>query len=288
MTLAEAAARYAAQGWPIVPLHSAPGGRCSCGRPTCDGSGRGKHPRTPNGFKDASADSAIVREWWARWPEANIGFKPSAGALLVIDLDGPDGERRAAELGLLTEPTLEVVSGRPEGGRHRYYRHPGGTIGNVTLAPHVEIRGDNGYVLLPPSVHWSGRVYRWGGKLTDVAELPPGITARLRARAQPARDAGDGTGLRLQVGERNATLAAIAGSLRRRGCSPDQIVRVLAVVNADAVEPLDAVELEAIAHSIARYRPAAPTSPAALPPARRARPPAQWGAPVGHWEDYRP
>jgi hypothetical protein len=257
--LAQAALAYAENGWPVEPLHSAPGGRCSCGKPNC--TSPGKHPRTENGFKDASADPAVIRAWWARWPDANIGMMPGAAGLLAIDVDGPDGERAAQARGLLSEPTLEVITGRVDGGRHRWYRHPGGMIGNAPLGPHLDVRADGGYVLLPPSIHPTGRVYRWVGKLTEVAELPPPIIARLRNHRPAARHSAPG-GLRLQVGERNTTLAAIAGSLRRRGCSPDQIVRMLAPLNADALEPVGADELGAIARSIARYAPSAAPKPA--------------------------
>src|SRR2546430_1441589 len=72
------------------------------------------------------------------------------------------------------EPLRPVT---PSGGRHLWFPHPGGTIGNVVLAPHLDVRADHGYVLLPPSVHPSGAVYRWEHRLTDVKALPPDVVA---------------------------------------------------------------------------------------------------------------
>src|SRR5207244_9929350 len=56
---------------------------------------------------------------------------------LVIDIDGPEGEAAARALGLLSEPTLTVTTSR---GRHLWFQHPGGHIGNAPLAPHLEDR----------------------------------------------------------------------------------------------------------------------------------------------------
>src|SRR3990172_11227437 len=71
-----AALGYAEQGLPVFPIHSpisSNGGlTCSCANPKCDS--KAKHPRTAHGFKDATTDAAIIKEWWSRWPNANIGI----------------------------------------------------------------------------------------------------------------------------------------------------------------------------------------------------------------------
>lgn len=249
MSRAEAALAYASHGWPIVPLHHARGGRCSCPNVHCDRVA--KHPRTANGFHDASADPATVTAWWARWPEANIGFSPGRAGLLVIDVDGPRGEAAAQAMGLLAEPTLEVLTGR---GRHLWFRHPGGVIGNVDLGDELDVRADHGFVLLPPSVHATGRVYRWAGRVEDVADLPPGVAARLRPPVTSTEKMI--TGEMITEGGRNVTLTRIAGALRRHGCAEATIVAAIAVVNTDRCRPpLEVRELERIAASVARYAP---------------------------------
>ncbi len=60
--LLEAALAYAAEGWPVLPLHTPRGQQCSCGRADCGSVG--KHPRTRNGLTDASTDPDTIREWW--------------------------------------------------------------------------------------------------------------------------------------------------------------------------------------------------------------------------------
>lgn len=255
--LARAAASYAAKGWPIVPLHSAPGGVCSCGRPTCES--QGKHPRTSRGFQDASADATTVAGWWERWPDANIGFRPGSAGFLVVDVDGPVGEANAQALGLLSEPTLEVVTGRTDGGRHRYYAHPGGTIGNAILADKLDVRADNGYVLLPPSVHASGRVYRWAGTLADVVALPPAVIVRLGAGpvapgtavAKPDQlPAWMIPWLTVTEGKRNQTLTRFVGWATSKGHDAPTVLAMALGVNAAWPDPLGRDEVEATVKSI--------------------------------------
>jgi hypothetical protein len=50
----------------------------------------GKHPLTRHGLHDATADPGVIRRWWTRWPQANVGIRTGAASgLLVIDIDGP-------------------------------------------------------------------------------------------------------------------------------------------------------------------------------------------------------
>lgn len=78
---------YAQRGFRVFPLHDITGGACSCGREEC-GSG-GKHPRTKNGVKDATTALEQIRQWWARWPDANIGLAtgvdPATGKGLYVE-----------------------------------------------------------------------------------------------------------------------------------------------------------------------------------------------------------
>lgn len=128
----------------------------------------GKEPLTSNGFKDASVDRAIVLHWWGRWPDANIAMPTGhASGFLVLDLDGPEGMDTFARIdahgpGL---NTLEVATGT---GVHLYFRMPDPDIGTSNAAikarfgPSVDVRGNGGYVIVPPSRHPNGTRYQWG------------------------------------------------------------------------------------------------------------------------------
>ena len=72
--LLEAAREYAKRGWQVLPLHTPLlDGTCSGDKPDCDDVG--KHPRTPRGFYDATTDEETIRQWWRKWPDANVGIR---------------------------------------------------------------------------------------------------------------------------------------------------------------------------------------------------------------------
>ena len=74
-TAREAALHYAGQGCPVIPLHGAKDGLCSCGKPTCPCPG--KHPRTANGIHDSTLDLSIIESWW-KVPESGCIPGPEA------------------------------------------------------------------------------------------------------------------------------------------------------------------------------------------------------------------
>jgi len=181
--LKRAALYYANYGWPVIPLHSMKDGRCSCGRVRCDSPG--KHPTTKHGPKDASRNSIQLATWWDARPDANIGVRTGRNAgIVVIDVDPRHGgDESLAELvrehGELPA-TVEALTGG--GGRHLVFKHPGGTIRNRSnMRPGIDVRGDGGYIVAPPSNHASGGQYRWreghGPHETTPAEMPAWLLA---------------------------------------------------------------------------------------------------------------
>ena len=124
----------------------------------------GKHPCTPNGVKDATNDRTIIKEWWRRWPDANIGIATGrTSGIFVLDVDGNAGKESLTELqaehGRLPK-TVTVQTGK---GRHRYFRCDGARVGNSAgrLGKGIDVRGDGGYVVAAGSVHVSGALYRF-------------------------------------------------------------------------------------------------------------------------------
>ena len=75
--LGRAALGYVERGWFVIPLHSPTARGCSCGQSKCQSPA--KHPRIANWPKNASRDPATIREWWRRWPDANIGIVTGPG-----------------------------------------------------------------------------------------------------------------------------------------------------------------------------------------------------------------
>lgn len=164
--LLEAALGYADQGLRVLPLHSPSDGRCSCGNPNCEA--LGKHPRTRHGLKEATTDQNQIREWWTEaFPEANIGVIPGP-RFLVLDVDPRNGGAELlAELEAEHDPlppSREARTGEYEGerGRHIWFRlPPGRRFGKDRIGSGVERISEGGYVVMPPSLHWSGVRYEW-------------------------------------------------------------------------------------------------------------------------------
>jgi hypothetical protein len=250
---------YAARGWAVIPLHTADAaGRCSCRSRACRNPG--KHPRTGNGVKDRSTDSGQIRRWWSQWPEANVGVATGADSGLVVldvDMDKKGFEtldRLQAEHGPLPT-TPAVLSGG--GGYHLYLRHPGGRIANSVgrLGQGLDLRGDGGYVVAPPSVHASGEKYVWAPERPCDLPLAP-LPAWLRDRVGDARRSATprGNDASIPEGCRNDTLTRLAGRLRRDGLSEAALNAALQATNAEQCDPpLDEAEVAKIAERIARY-----------------------------------
>ena len=185
---------------------------------------------TEHGLLDASTDVDQVREWWARWPNANIGLvtgKPSG--VIAIDIDPAKGGVTTwadAHAGQEMPATRESQTGG--GGRHILYRHPlNGTViktGTNVLGPGVDVRGDGGYIVVPPSIHLSGHRYVWhdiDGE-TATAPLPPWLLARLTAgpASGPVIDVG-AVLAGVPEGQRDSALFRTASKLRWAGVPLD-------------------------------------------------------------------
>ena len=175
LQIMEAALGYNHHGLAVLPLHS-PGedGSCSCGDEDC--SSPGKRPYTHRGLHDASIDPDEIRRWWREWPDANVGIRTGAeSGLIVLDVD-PDhgGDESLAQLEALHGPLSATVQQRTGGGgRHYLFQHPGTPVRNrAGFLPGLDVRGDGGYIVAPPSRHISGDGYAWApGCSPDEIEL---------------------------------------------------------------------------------------------------------------------
>lgn len=112
-----------------------------------------------------------VRLWWLKFPNANLAMVTgSISKLVVLDFDIKHG-RTSKEFDL--PETARAKSG--SGGEHFYFKYPGAHVvkESAIFGPGVDIQGDNGLIILPPSVNASGGTYEWIRNLEDgVAEMP--------------------------------------------------------------------------------------------------------------------
>lgn len=247
--LLDAALGYAARGLPVFPC-----------RP------RAKKPATTHGFKDATTDANAIQAWWRDMPDAGIGMPTGAvSGLFVIDVDprhgGPESLDQLTEQYGDLPATAESHTG--DGGRHLFFRHPGEHVrcSQSEIGPGIDIKGDGGYVVLPPTIHPNGTAYTWELS-SDIADVPPAdCPAWLKALvcAQPPTVESTTTeadGNPIPSGQRNATLARLAGAMRRVGMGRAEIVAALHVCNTSRCRPpLPPAEVDRIGASVARYAP---------------------------------
>jgi len=113
----------------------------------------------------ASKNEKEIRNWWSRWPSANVCIVTGKDSgVVVIDVDPRHGgEESLKEL----QSSGSNFDGSPSlrtggGGSHFYFQHPGGRVPNrAGVLPGIDVRGDGGFVVAPPSMHASGEVYSW-------------------------------------------------------------------------------------------------------------------------------
>ena len=145
---------------------------------------RGKQPLTRHGFKDATTDPDRITDWWQTWPDANIGIPTgiSGCGYDILDVDGATGMQDWAGIKHADCPpdcSAETFCPAPgpfqiharawtpgDGvdrgpGRHLYI--PATGSGNTTRIHglSIDLRGEGGYVVAPPSVGLSGVRYAW-------------------------------------------------------------------------------------------------------------------------------
>ncbi|MGD9530544.1 MAG: bifunctional DNA primase/polymerase [Dehalococcoidia bacterium] len=164
-----------AAGIRVGPLYATDPGRpgiCSCYRgDQCQHPA--KHPLTRSGKDDFTADRPTIERWARRWPGCNWGGRP-ADDVVVVDIDPrAGGDDSLARLELQHGPLPRTLTAKTGGGGWHYWftgRSKRGTLG--ADHPGIDVKGSSGYLVLPPSVHASGRPYEW----LDVrpAEYLPG------------------------------------------------------------------------------------------------------------------
>jgi hypothetical protein len=261
----DAALRYAQRGlpvfplWPVLPFKPA-GMVCGCGTLRCTSPGKHPMPRlAPRGFKDASTDAKVIKEWWTSRSDANIGIATGRG-VVVVDVDPRHGgDRSLVELertnGQLP-PTWRVKTGG--GGLHIYFTSPPDVMiknSASQIADGVDVRGHGGYVVAPPSTHISGGFYEWAtGK--DLAPMPAWLIGALQQPRTKVTAPADWRNLvrgGVTEGKRNDAAARLAGHLLRRYVDPHVTLELLMAWNVTrCAPPLAAPEIATIVNSIAK------------------------------------
>ena len=240
----EEAFKYSKLGWHVFPVNIE------------------KKPLTPNGFKDATTKRSIIRRWWGKFPTANIGIATGKeSGIIVLDVDLKQDSVDFVLNQLIQEKgdfNKNVRARSGGGGLHVYFKHPGKKVKSTTNLfgiKGLDVRGDGGYIIAPPSAHASGRDYVWEAQANpfDVSldECPDFIlTVEESAYTQFHLDLAQP----IPEGKRNIALTSIAGMVRSFGLTYDEIIKVLETQNQLRCNPpLSDEELQIIAQNILKY-----------------------------------
>ncbi len=257
----DAAVAYAQAGLAVFPVHSVEHRQCSCGNPQCRN--KGKHPRTASGLKDATVDTRQVKSWWETWPTANIGIcTGKESGIFVVDIDGEEGFEWLHKQPFAQTPMVRTGSG----GIHVFFRYPTDReIKNSArkIAPQVDIRGDGGYVIAPPSSHASGNFYEWIQSWTEVPfaeaaqavldEITTAKTKKAKATVDPKGAFVRGQYLGTEEGGRDESLFRYACSLESHHYEPEEFQEKVFEANKRNTPPLEDAEVEKIIASAQKY-----------------------------------
>ena len=222
----------------------------------------GKKPITKNGCKDATLDAAQVKAWWQDNPEANIGIATGrrSGGIFVIDLDvdedkGIDGyhtlEDWQREHGSFPDSWI-AITGR--GGYHIYFRSDHEIRNRAGIVDGVDIRGEGGYVVAPPSIHANGNRYEWEYAPEDIELAETNDTVNYFIDTGKKVSQNFAAPEIIKDGTRNQTLFRFACMMQSKGVSDQAVYAATMAENkAKCVPPLSDNELNRIVDSALAY-----------------------------------
>lgn len=211
-----------------------------------------------------TTDESIIREWWKKFPRANIalatGETASGSFLTVVDTDykpdkGVNGFEALYDWQKENGVLPETLTAKTGGGGYHYYFFTDKPYKNRTdilgSGSGVDVRSAGGYVVAPPSVHKSGRRYEWetgfdplqiaqGGELLDKLlsfkkprSAPP--SRRENTRAGNSHTAGMQAGAPLPLDRTQAIIERLGLSFSE-GSRNDSLFKLAASLQAQGYE----------------------------------------------------
>lgn len=254
MNTLDYAIEYLKKGFSIIPVR----GAVYAGQGTDEEQYKNsKLPLIPwSEFQKRLPTEKEVKDWYKQWPRAGIAIiTGSISGIVVVDFDSEEVIKKATDAGILNTPM--VNTGR---GLHAYYKYPHGKkiTNSANASIKIDIRGEGGYAIAPPTIHFSGKRYEWvkGFDLQkEISKLPEiflqnndnneNITIKNKD-AKPLKKLYKG----VKTGERNVTLARLCGSWVNDGLTFEECMENALLWNSKNPDPLDIREIENTVKSI--------------------------------------
>src|SRR5215831_10259540 len=230
-SIIEAAINYRRRGFSVIPIIA-----------------KDKKPMVQwEPYQKELASEGTINHWFISWPNANVAIVTGAiSDCVVIDLD--TAEAKDEIKALVPDDDLSAVprvrTGR--GGYHLFFKHPGVNIQTrAGVLPKTDVRGDGGYVVTAPSIHESGKSYKWEVPLNGELPNLPAKLFKLISSPSPATVSPNGYREKFDTaqalagvpeGRRDETLFKLACKLRNAGV-PRDMAETLILEAAKNCEP---------------------------------------------------
>lgn len=247
-TMVSHALNYLKLGWSVIPLEP-----------------EGKKPLVKwEKYQSERASPEQIRKWWTKYPKANIGVVTGLlSGIIVIDIDSSQGQENYIAKFSQLHNTISQKTGKPNASQ-RLFAHPQDRKYHnmARLLDDVDIRADGGYIVVPPSIHPNGTVYKWiidpvEMGLDDLLPLPDEIKNQLFAQTgqRPKNIEGwvQEALMGVDEGRRTDTCAKLAGYyLRAFEGDTEQVEIILQTWNERNRPPLDWKAVNMVIHSIVK------------------------------------
>ncbi len=197
-------------------------------------------------YQSQKPNDRELRKFWGNGSENGVAFVTGKiSGLIILDADSPESVKFCQEN---FPDTVTVKTGR---GYHYFFKFKNGIKSQVNIhGLKLDVRAEGAYAIGPPSVHPSGKKYKFvKGKSLD--DLPLAQFPKSLLRENPKKNKSLNSLYKAAVeGSRNESLTKIAGSLARDKLSQREILDLLLAVNTSYSPSLKKKEVETIANSI--------------------------------------
>ena len=183
---------------------------------------KNKIPLLDEWTRKASADQEMINKWSKKFKDCNWGIATGLeSGVFVVDIDPKNGgDRTWASMmnGNKVPKTPEVVTGTH--GTHLYFLYPTSiVVSNSSIGKGIDIRGEGGNIVAPPSIHPNGNKYTWAkGRTPDkvhIAKAPAWLLKKIKEAT--IQDFPSLIGTKIDKGERNNTIYHQSLLLARQG-----------------------------------------------------------------------
>lgn len=227
MTRNEHIKKYLSYGWCLVPVVK----------------GEKRPAVNWKEYQDRKPTNEELQRWFSD-PEVGVGLV--TGKISGVTVIDEDSYKKNGDTSLNLSSPLVVNTG--SGGRHLYFKYKEGTNNSVNADIAVDVRSQGGFVVLPPTLHPSGKNYEWATELPDMLNLPEFVEPEVggwRKLGGGGEKVDMSEYLNIGKGSRDDSLLR-AGLKLANKFTPEEVYPLLVAINNSYQPPLPQSDLDRI------------------------------------------